>query len=478
MVAPRATFSKVVGAAGRAAPLRSEQPHRAAGVREINVDQHRVSRRSFLAMALAAPLGMSALASCGTAGPGQARAGEARIWYLSTQPQEGIRQTGVEAFNAAHPDGKLALTFFQNDAYKTKIRVAIGANEAPTIIWTWGGGGLRDYVRAGQVDDLTDWFAQNPEVKARRFTTSFDAATVDGRIYAVPCENVAPVVLYYNKDLFAQVGATPPATWDELTALVPVFKGAGVAPVSLAGQSRWTSMMWLEYLLDRIGGPEVFEAIAAGEPDGWSHPAAIDALTRAQDFVRAGGFANGFQSITADSNADQALLYTGKAAMMLHGAWTYGGMKEDGGEFVPGGHLGFVPFPAVGGGKGDPGNAVGNPASYLALNSRASEEQKAIARDYFATGLLSDADAEAWISEAGSVPIVNGIDSKFAGRADEEFLQFVYDLSSKAPSFIQSWDQALLPATADVLLTNIEQLFGLSITPEQFAANMNAAPKS
>jgi raffinose/stachyose/melibiose transport system substrate-binding protein len=456
-----------------------KQPQRRGpGVTEITVDQHRVSRRSFLTMALAAPLGMSALAACGTAGPGQAPAGEASIWYLSNQPQEGIRKDGVDAFNSAHPDGKLALTFFQNDAYKTKIRTAIGANQAPTIIWTWGGGGLRDYVRNGQVDDLTDWFAQNPEVKDRRFATAFGAATVDGRIYAVPCENVSPIVLYYNKDLFAQVGATPPTTWDELMALVPVFNGAGIAPMSLAGQSRWTSMMWLEYLFDRIGGPEVFDAIAAGEPDAWSHPAAIDALTRLQDFVRAGGFVNGFQSITADSDADQALLYTGRAAMMLHGAWTYGGMKENGGDFVPGAHLGFLPFPAVEGGAGDPANAVGNPSSYLALNASATEEQKAIAKEYFATGLLTDTDAEAWITRAGSVPVVNGIDSKFAGSDDEEFLQFVYDTAAEAPTFVQSWDQALLPATAEVLLTNIEQLFGLAITPEQYAANMNAAPKS
>ena len=46
-----------------------------------------------------------------------------------------------------------------------------------------------------------------------------------------------------------------------------------------------------------------------------------------QNLVKANGFVKGFSSITADSNADQALLYTGKAAMMLHGSWTYGNMK-------------------------------------------------------------------------------------------------------------------------------------------------------
>src|SRR5690242_7815700 len=154
------------------AVVRSRRPDRAAapkrpGATEIDVDQNRISRRSFLAMAMAAPIGVSALASCGTTGPGQAKSGEASIWYLTGQPQEGLRKASVDAFDAAHPDKKLTATFFENDAYKTRIRTAVGANQAPTIIWTWGGGGLRDYVRNGQVDDLTDWFAKNPDVKSK-----------------------------------------------------------------------------------------------------------------------------------------------------------------------------------------------------------------------------------------------------------------------------------------------------------------------
>ena len=76
------------------------------------------------------------------------------------------------------------------------------------------------------------------------------------------------------------------------------------------------------------------------------------------------------------------------------------------------------------------------------------------------------------------MPVVNGVDSKFAGKPDAAFQQFVYDSATQATSWVHSWDQALLPATAEVLLNNIEQLFSLSITPEQFANNMNAAPTS
>ena len=184
-------------------------------------------------------------------------------------------------------------------------------------------------------------------------------------------------------------------------ALVPKFNAAGIAPFSLGGQSRWTNMMWLEFLFDRIGGPEVFQAVFDGEKDAWSNPAAIDALTKVQDLVKANGFIKGFSSITADSNADQALLYTGKAAMMLHGAWTYGSMKADGGDFVSGGNLGYMNFPPVDGGKGDPSNTVGNPGQYLSISSKATAEEKEIAKKFFATAVLDDAEVTEWINSGG-----------------------------------------------------------------------------
>jgi raffinose/stachyose/melibiose transport system substrate-binding protein len=159
---------------------------------------------------------------------------------------------------------------------------------------------------------------------------------------------------------------------------------------------------------------------------------------------------------------------------MLHGAWTYSSMKTDGGDFVSKGNLAWSTFPTVEGGAGDPSNTVGNPSSYYALSSKASDAAKTAAKKFFAEGLVTDATAKAWV-EAGSVPIVNGSDSMFAGSEDEAWLQFVYDTASGAKTFQQSWDQALSPTEAETLLDNIEKLFGLAITPEEFAANMNAA---
>ena len=101
------------------------------------------SRRTFLGITLAAGAGAGLAACGGTSGPqsggtaaGKAGAGtgSASYWYLTGTPGEGIRTATVKRFNAANPKTQIKATTFQNDAYKTKIKTAIGARQAPTII--------------------------------------------------------------------------------------------------------------------------------------------------------------------------------------------------------------------------------------------------------------------------------------------------------------------------------------------------------
>ncbi|WP_238161188.1 extracellular solute-binding protein [Kribbella antibiotica] len=423
---------------------------------------------------------MGALAACGTSGPKSSTPGAAgdgaTYWFLTGQPQQAIREAQVKRFNDANSATQLKTTTFQNDAFKQKIKTAIGAGQGPTLIWGWGGGGLKSYVDAGQVEDLSDFFGQNTALKDSIFPSAFGAATVGGKIYAMPVETTTPIVLFYDKRAFEKIGAQPPQSWGDIMDLVPKFNAAKIAPFSLGGQSRWTNMMWLEFLFDRIGGSEVFQNIFDGGANGWSDPSALKALDEMQKLIKAGGFIKGFSSITADSNADQALLFTGKAAMMLHGAWTYGNMKSSGGDFVTGGHLGYMNFPGVDGGKGDPSDTVGNPGQYLAISSKASAADKETAKKFLANNTIDDASVDAWV-KSGSISVAKSSKDRLAGitdKNDAEWLKFVYDTSANAKVFAQSWDQALSPTQAETLLDNIAKLFQLSISPQQFADSMNA----
>ena len=443
------------------------------------------NRRGFLT--LTAGVGAAAaLSACGTSGPSSpgsaasgggdgasTAAGSASWWSLTSAPNEGIHKAAAERYNAmSDKAGAIEVTFVQNDAYKQKIRTAVGAGQAPTLIYGWGGGTLRTYVAEDQVVDLTDWLAEDG-YKDEFSPGIWPAATAaDGKIYAVPLNGTQPVILFYNKRVFDAAGAEPPKTYEELLALAELFNSKGVAPMSLAGQSRWTSMMWLEYLLDRIGGAQVFQNIFDKKQDAWLDPAVVEMAAKVQELVDAEMFVKGFASMAADNNSDQALMWTDQAAMMLHGGWTYGGMKQNGGDFVTGGHLGFLPFPTIEGGKGDIKSLVGNPCNYVSIYSQASEEQQNIAKDFIKRGIWTTDTMQDWVNN-GIVPVKYGADEMMAVSDDKEFLSFVYDALGAAPDFTQSWDQALDPTAAEALLNNIDELFLKNITPEQFAENMN-----
>lgn len=412
------------------------------------------------------------VAACGTAGPqSSGTSGAASAWIISGVTEKAFTNS-FDTWNAAHPDRTFGVQSFANDPYKQKIRTAVGAAEAPTLIYGWGGGVLDSYVRAGSVDDLSD-LAADPALAGRFLPSIAAVGQVDGKTYAVPNNGVKPVMIYFNKDLFAQIGAQPPTTWGELITLVPRFKAAGIAPFTVAGQPRWPLLPWFSYLVDRIGGPEVMDAAISNRPGSWSDPAVIRANTLIQELVDAGGFVNGFASISTDSGADTALLYTGRAAMSLGLPATYQNIQTGAPDFLAAGKLGWFPFPAVEGGNGDPANVVGNPSNYWSISAAASPEEKQVAREYITEELLSERYA-ADLLAVGNVPPVAGIEKEIAGSSDPAYFQAVYDLTAEAPHFQLSLDQALSPEQGDALLTNLQQVFLGQITPQQFSDAMNA----
>ena len=421
-----------------------------------------------LTTALVAALALTATA-CG--GPAAPPTPVASVWFLSGQPKEGMFKTDFDAWNAAHPEQQISYEVYANDAYKEKIRTSIGAGQAPTLVWSWGAFGVvAEYVEANQIVSLD---GKVDQALARLIPSVADAGKLNGVQYAVPNGDVQPVMLFYNKDLFAKAGVSAPIqTWGELMAAIEKFKEIDVAPFALAAGSKWPDLMWLEYLADRVGGPETFNNVIANKPGAWSSPEMIQALTYIQDLVKAGAFEQGFASTTADAHADVALVYSNKAAMLLQGSWVYGSFKNDAGEFVSSGKLDSFPFPTVPGGKGDPANIAGNPSNFFSVSANADPAAQQTAIDWLNNDNLSDAMVDTLVA-GGGIPPVPDAQSKLQASDDAEFLLDGYNLVLNAPHFQASWDQVLPSAAAQQLLTDLDKLFQGQMTPQQFAEDMD-----
>ncbi|WP_119698289.1 extracellular solute-binding protein [Microbacterium halotolerans] len=437
-------------------------------ISQTQTTRARVVRRSALgATALAAAL---SLAACGGAQPGSgSSSGDLSAWTL-TGSQQAVFESSFAEWNEAHPDTPLTSEFFANDAYKEKIRTAVGSGNAPTLIYNWTGGTLADYVDNGDVVDLS---GQVDELSERVIPSILQAGQVDGAQYAVPNNSTQPVILYFNKKIFDEVGVEPPTTWEETLDVVGAFQDEGITPFAVAGQSQWPYLMWVAYLTDRIGGPEVFQAIQSNEPDAWSHPAVTEALEKIQELVDAGAFGDSYGSVVADANADLALVHTDQAAMILQGSWVYASFKADAPDWFAEGNLGYTPFPSVAGGEGDPANIVGNPANFWSVSSHASEEAQQAAIEYLNEVNLNEATVDNLLDE-GLVPSTTGTDEKIAAHDESEYMTYASEMVREAPSFQLSWDQAIAPAQAQELLTQLSQIFQGTSTPEQFVEAMNA----
>src|SRR5579871_3976156 len=147
------------------------------------------------------------------------------VWDQQTNASSSkIIRDASDRFEKADPGYKVENSHVLNEAYKTKLKVAFGANQPPCVFENWGGGGLHEYVKSGQIVDLTPYLSKNQAYRNRFMQSSWDVTTFDGKTYGVAAENAAAAVIFYNKETFKKYGITPPKTWDELMHVVEVLK--------------------------------------------------------------------------------------------------------------------------------------------------------------------------------------------------------------------------------------------------------------
>jgi raffinose/stachyose/melibiose transport system substrate-binding protein len=449
-----------------------DRPRRAAS---------RLAHRGLLAVAAAATASL-ALAACGSAsGSGNASGTSTSsggttitMWLVTSGPSPANTAISnlATAFDKSHPGDHITVSFVENQAYKTKIHLAMGAGNPPTIFWTWGGGILQQYIKAGDVQSLG-----HPSWASSFLPSSLGAVTFNGQLYGAPVEGTQPVYFFYNKTIFAKYHLTFPTTWTGLLSTVATLKSHGVTPISLANGDQWPGLMYLEYLTDRIGGPSVAKALQSNTAGGWSSPAVTQALTDIQALARRGAFQTGYDSLHFSGGGSDALVYSGKAAMQLMGDWDISSVLGSDKSFVTGGDLGMASFPSVAGGTGNPADLAGNTASYVAIASRATAAQKSVAKAFLQDALTSGSYAKAEVG-AGEVPVTKGASALFPGQSLASFDISIYNSVQSAPSFQYSWDQAMTPDVATVMLTNLAQVFELTETPQKFESVLNGQAAS
>ena len=168
--------------------------------------------------------------------------------------------------------------------------------DKPHVIYSWASGVLREQVKTGVIEDISD--ALNANGWKDRFNASaLNLHAVDGRTYGVPMLT-SQVVFFYSKDLFAKAGVDGNAikSWDKLLGAVNTLQAAGITPIVAGGGECWPPHFYWSHLAIRLGGKPAFDAVMAGLGKGFA----------SETFVGAGELSTQLVDLTLQASASPA----------------------------------------------------------------------------------------------------------------------------------------------------------------------------
>ena len=415
-------------------------------------------------LAAAAAALLIPLSARGAGGDDAPAAKKLTFWHIQTRdPARSVIDGAVERFKRAHPGVEVEVSRIENDAFKIKLAVAMTAGSPPDVFYTWGGGVLADDAAAGRILKL-DGLIPAAHLEALN-PAALEFCRSGGGLYGLPAD-VAAVVFWYNKDIFAANGLTPPATYKELLAVCDKIKAAGVTPISLGNSKAWPGAFFFSYLSMRMGGAEPFsEALARKQGPGFEHESFIRAGSMITELADSGYLTKGFNGI--DYQRARDLFLEGRAAMMLMGSWILADARKKEGFL---GNMGCFAFPVVEGGEGDPFQVLGGVNAGYAVSSKCPHPQEAAALLIELTSLET---CRLWAAETGRIPAL-ALSGEAVTLLPPETRE-VAALLGNARGIQLYYDQALPRDLADLHKTTTQGIFAGTKTPVEAARLMAAA---
>ena len=130
------------------------------------------------------------------------------IWHQSvsdTDPVKKIIEDSVEEYHKLHPNITIEQDGVTGEQYKTKIKTAFAAGEAPDISYMFSGGSfVKPYIDAGYLLPIDEYLSE--ETKSKVLPGMLDGCTFDGKVYTLPTVTFL-ANLYCNTEMFDKAGA-------------------------------------------------------------------------------------------------------------------------------------------------------------------------------------------------------------------------------------------------------------------------------
>ncbi|HDP36404.1 MAG TPA: extracellular solute-binding protein [Candidatus Atribacteria bacterium] len=317
--------------------------------------------------------------------------------YLDiTSPEAVAWDATVEAFNAKYPNIRLKIENSFGEAYHQKLAALAAAGDLPDVMYLWPGGRSAEIYKNELTEDLYPFLGADKD----KFVPAAVAPQWDGKLYELPIGITATHVMYVNTKLLSDLGLTMPKTYDELVAMVPKIKEAGLYPILMANKAAWVMQSCLfSALVGRIGGQDWLNAAIAGEAS-FTDQEFVNSLTLVKDLYDTGLLPP--QSIQLEYADGPNLFATGRSPFMIDGDWRVGAvaplLTEEAQE-----NFELTVFPDIVGQKGESGSTSTVVATGFGMKAGLSKEKAEAAWKwiYFFAGPQA---SEIRLIEQGMIP--------------------------------------------------------------------------
>lgn len=154
------------------------------------------------------------------------------------------------------------------------LTTRVQGGNPPDVAGLPGPGQMAEFARAGKLVDLSG-VLDMAAMKEQYAEDWLKLGQVDGKQVGIFIKSALKGLIWYNVKEFKKAGYQIPKTWDELIALSKKIAETGVTPWSIGlesgAASGWPATDWLEDIVLRQAGPEVYDRWYQGKIK-WTSP--------------------------------------------------------------------------------------------------------------------------------------------------------------------------------------------------------------
>jgi alpha-glucoside transport system substrate-binding protein len=329
---------------------------------------------------------------------------EVSVYTSIVDPED---QPQIDSYKPFEECTGVTVNYEGSREFEAQLVVRVQSGNAPDIAFVPQPGLLANLVATGAVSPAPQQVADNVD---EYWDESWkDYGTVDGTFYAAPLGANAKSFVWYSPTAFEEAGYEVPKTWDEMIELSDTIAESGAKPwcagIGSGEATGWPATDWLEDVVLRTAGPDVYDQWVAHEIP-FNDPQIVEALDTVGEILKNPDYVNGglgeVQSIASTEFGDGGLPILDGSCWMHRQASFYQANWPEGTEVAEDGDVFAFPLPPI---EGDAAPVLGGGEFTTAFNDRPATQA-------FQTYLSSPewANIKAEVSGPGWVSANTGLD--------------------------------------------------------------------